>query len=643
MLIHLKTFDGHAINDGAAYKAALLSPRSKPNAKPVYLEQTESDAADAGTYTLDVQTRAIAIEIHNYGNRYALIAQLEKWFKPGLRADLVATFADDGVDYQMECRVINLVQDPENGLRFTAVLQSSTTDWRSVSPQTDTWTVTATGGTKSLTVGGNDATRLIASFTPAVAPGTGYTKQNIYQLVNTQTAINFGVTPWCITINTAALVTAGKMLASCYDLRVYDGDVEIKRWIADPNTSASHIWLNLNISAGYALKLKTAINNSQTVTTLDFTVDATHTAIITSMPSSGVIYHGTEWFAYSGKDAAACKLTITARGMWGTTKQAHNALDVFYWIQHPIRVLYGNPYATDPALDNSNYDVDKPIFNLSSSDNTKWVYDATTKFYDASAPSRTGQWSLKEVKLGDVSKVYHIKEDAPSGDPAMGVKSGIYQKGAVYLADTVELAFMLYAPGGLSKITATGRKYRNTVKWFIYAGCQYSLLLPNWTPLWTEATPTTTTWESWAAHSAIAIPNTAKWVRFPATGTILVQAGAYAMSEALTVTVEFYTTNLPTAAFLGEANGYPIDLILSNAAGESLRLNYPAQYNIDFLLDGENYIATYGTANAHRAIALNDAARVAWLPLSAGSNTLTIVSADVGTLNVALSWYRRRL
>jgi hypothetical protein len=61
------------------------------------------------------------------------------------------------------------------------------------------------------------------------------------------------------------------------------------------------------------------------------------------------------------------------------------------------------------------------------------------------------------------------------------------------------------------------------------------------------------------------------------------------------------------------------------------------------LLDGENYLASYDGHGAHRSIRLDDESRAVWLRLKPGENELEITSPGVGTLAVALSWYRRHL
>lgn len=648
MLITLKTFDGHNLND-ASYKALLLNPHGTPSAVPVYIPQNEADAVDADTYTVDVQTKVLSIEITSYANRHALISQLKGWFKRGTRGDLVGTFSDDGVDYQINCRVVNLVQDPEYPMYFRAILQTGRTAWRSVALQTDTWNVSGAGGNKTITVGGDDETHLIAELTATVAPGNGYFYQNFYRLVNVP-GISYFRRPWCILLDTAALITAGKMRADCFDLRLYVGGAPTRRWIANPQTTTTKIWFNVLIDQGFAINLLTAINSTETVTSLQFAVNATTQAAIKAMPISGIVYHGTELFWYSGKDDINCKLTIIQRGVWGTTKQAHAAGDPFNYIQNQIRMVYGKPTATNPALDDSNYDDTKPLFNLSTSDNNKWVYDNTSLFFHPTAASRLGKWLQTEKKItniGNLSRIYIVKGDVESGDPALGIKAGAIQLESLWKPDTVELVHYLTCPGGFSKISATGRKYRSGADWMPKAAFQRSDDGKTWYDLWTEASPSASaTFENWSTHTDVTVANTSKWLRHVVIGIFPGVANGHALTEALTVTVEFVSANIPTGAFLGESgNSYTLALKLSNdRSGDIVGLDFPALFNLPFLMDGENSEGTFDKGNAHDSITLLDhPGRPAWLRLKPGSNVLTISATDIGTLSIALSWYRRRL
>jgi len=643
MLIALQTFDGHALNS-SDYRSVLLNPHGSTSAAPVYLPETEADAMDADTYTVNTQAKVLAIEVRNYGNRVALINQLKQWFKRGTRASLVATFNDDGLDYQLDCRVVSLMQEQGYALRFLATLNTGETSWRAVEAETETWSVTGSGGSHTLTVGGYDDTRLILSLTASASPSSGYSKQNLYQFANVP-GVNFGYRPWCLTINTQALVAAGKMQADCADLRLFNGEIELKRWIVDPNTTTTKVFFNLAMNEGFALPLKSAVLSAANPASVQFTTDATTRALIAKMATTGLIVHGTEWIYYSGKRLQPCRLNVGKRGVWGTTRQSHAAGDVFYYIQNPLRVVYGNPAATDPSADDDTYDNEKPVLNMDDSNNLTWVWDATSLFYDTANQARTAQWKKTEKKLGTVSKVYHTSEDVEDADPAIGLKAGAWQKNSLWKTDTVELAMQMYCPVGFTTITTTGQKFRSSTDWFPVVGLQRSNNGLVWRDLWSEATPSAEdTWEPWSTHSAVAIPAAAKYVRLVVSGIMPNTANSYAMTEALTLTLNFQSGSMPSGSFLGETENYPMDLdVALDLSGDSVSLSYPANYDTPFLLDSENSIVTYDDANAHRAVTMEDAGRSIYLRLQPGDNALTITAADdLGTVDVSASFYRRR-
>lgn len=54
--------------------------------------------------------------------------------------------------------------------------------------------------------------------------------------------------PVCVVLDTAALVSAGKMKADCSDLVVVVDGTEANRWIADPNDANTKVWFNLTFT-----------------------------------------------------------------------------------------------------------------------------------------------------------------------------------------------------------------------------------------------------------------------------------------------------------------------------------------------------------------------------------------------------------
>ena len=113
------------------------------------------------------------------------------------------------------------------------------------------------------------------------------------------------------TMDTNALVGAGKMQADCDDLRVYNGANEIDRWILDPNTATTDVWVNLDFEAEQSVLLGTAIAGAGAITEIDANGD------ISGFPNEGLLWIDAECFTYQGKndvDRQFLNVTREARG-----------------------------------------------------------------------------------------------------------------------------------------------------------------------------------------------------------------------------------------------------------------------------------------------------------------------------------------
>lgn len=647
MLITVKTFNGHNINDGSSYQSVLLNPHSSPDATPIFIQQSSADSIDAGVYTVNVQNKVLSIRIRNHANREVLIAQLKTWFKRGTRGDLVVTFRDDGVDYQLSCRVVSLVQETDQAMLFTAILQTGTTAWRAVTETVhSTWTVTGTSETEAISVGGKDETFLSVDITTVAGPSAGYLYHRLYRLPNTP-GLAHGLIPWCITLNTATLVSGGKMQADCDDLRIIDLNTgqELKRWIANPNNASTKVWVVLNLLKGFSLTLGTTVASSGAVTSMQFAVTDDNKRQIGEMPKQGIIYHGNEWFSYTNTDPVNCKLTIGQRGLFGTTVEAHSAGVSFLYIQYPLQIKYGNSVVAAPSTTDANYDSTKPLFNLSSSSNTSWVWDATSKFYDPDYPNRVPAWQFRIWGGGPLSKIYHIKQDAASGDPAIGLKVMSYQVGSVWQNVNPILSAKMFRAAKLTSISMTGESYRNTSSWPTYTDLRAGTYDYVENTLWAESSPgSPSSWATWT-HNSVSVSPAKPYVWFELAYGFAGAANAFAAFEMLTCTMNFDSANIPTGTLLSETGGHPLALTIENlTTGDAIRLDYMMLIGKTFSLDGETQVAQYDGFNAYGAVTTNDPARSPAIRLSGGvTNSIKISAADLGQLSVVLSWYRRRL
>jgi hypothetical protein len=648
MAISLKTFNGHDINDGINYQANGLDFLTRPGATLVFSNQANGDPVYAGVFTGAARNIPLEVQVLDYANRETLIEQIKNWLERGTSGLLVATL-DDGQDYQIYATVQSFIPDAKYVNYFTVVLQAGSSTWSRVTPETDTWNAGMSALTKVITVGGSCETKLGIRLMAPGAGGSGYLYQYLYKLVNFP-GIDYGARPWCITIDTAILVTAGKLLASCYDLRVVVNAVEVKRWIADPNTNHTKVWFTPMLGAGLQLILAVAVPATGVVGELAFKNTSDNLKALKALPASGILAHGTEWIQYNGKDPKTMKLGVVMMGTLGTTRQVHAIGSTFSSVSNVIYILAGNAAAADPAATDATYDYDKPVFDLSASDNTTWVYTARTLFYDADHPTRPGSWipSIKDNGSGEiVSHLYNFSQDAASGTPAMGAVMECWQKSVTWQKDSAKIDWQLYCPGGFATAAATGSKYRSTVRWPGLAALQKSDNADHWASLWAESTPVNpTTWTAFT-HTSIAISPALKWLQFSLAGDLAALANAAAYFEVLTATVTFSSGNLPDAALESEQTNYHLAVRITNHENlDAIELNLPMLPDLMLVLDGEMFDATFDGVNVHGAMKLNDDSRDVWIRLLPGSNMLEIapltVGEDIMDLAIELIWYPRK-
>jgi hypothetical protein len=642
------TFDSHSLNS-ADIRTVGRNLNSPPAAKPVFLDNANEDSDYSGGFTVDVRSVALDIEILDYPNRFTVIEQLRGWFQRGAEGDLVVTLDVDGDDYLASCVVVNLIQDAQIPTRFTAMLQTGQSAWLSVNRDTDSWTATNAAKTKTITVQGTEGvlTQLNIDLLPTVAPGSGYFYQKLLQLVGT--AVDYGVRPWCISVDTAALVTAGKLRSDCRDLRIFVGSTEARRWVADPNTNHTHVWFNAPLGPSWSLTLRTALDDHTDPRILEFVVDAASQAAIAAMPYQGILYHGTEWFSYQGKNAATGTLFIQKRGAFGTAWQAHLAAVVFQTIQNAIFQEYGNPAAADPAASDANYDDTKPVFNLSSSDNTAWVYDATSIFYDPAHPGRLGQWLPYDGgQNGANSKLFNFVDDAGSGSPACGMRISPYigTNGKWWPINNGLYEWKFASKGGIASVSLAGKKIDSVYSpsgftWPSAGFAYYSDVDPYY---WLHAAFTAQPGTSWAAWTCAVSAADYPYIMIFMSGQVVGQSLGYAGLELTSGTITFTAATLPASTLLAEVVNYPLSIGIKNdTTGDQINLLFPMILNEALELDSEEKTALYHGINCHGCIFLDDESRSVWIRLQEGANALEIIGADLGTIALSLSWNRRRM
>jgi hypothetical protein len=646
-MITLKTFNSVTLST-SSQRAMILNANALPDANIALIEEARADSRLTDGYTVAGRSVAVRISISNYANRATLASALKATFRPGTRGLLVVTF-DGETDYQMDCVVQSMAQDRTYPLSWLAILVSGQTAWRSVEQEYGSeWIPDGDlAYMMGITVNGNAPTGLSVDFDPLTLGTGGALHRQLYQLTNAP-GYAFGNYQWCITLDTASLIGDGKMLATCYDLVVMVNGKPVNRWIDSPGSATAHIWFNVNIKRGASLTLKTSIDDTSEITSVVFDATPNNKKALTNLKkigNTGIIVHGSEWIRYTGVDVANYKVSTdaTSRGVYGTTKQAHSSGDTFLAIQNVIVLTYGDATATNPASGNANYDDTKPLFNLSSSNNTQWVW-TTSSLFSSKLAGRGGAWKAAQIRKGTKSDTYLFTAHAASGNPALGLRAMTYLLGGTQRADTVDLSWTFKNPGLISSLAMTGRSYRSGTKWIDEAVCEYKELGADvWSDLWADATPGST--GSFAAWShSVSVPN-GEQVRLRISGQYT-DLAKYILYEGLTATVGFVSANLPVGALLGEYDNYALDITLRNmTSGESIVVSVPMATQTHLTLDAEALTIKYNGHNAHDVLTLDDESRDVWLPLYPGAQTLRVekASGTFGDIAIVPSWYTRLL
>jgi hypothetical protein len=615
----LKTWNAHNINDGTNYEAILQAGAySLPDSTPVM-------AARSGTYpkfaSLERNGKMIYFDIfiRAIASRATLQSQLYEWFDPDDETVklLVAEDAAGGGDRQVYgiCRELHEVEFGA-GLQYVIGIEVSGDPlWRETSATTDSWSITASGQTKSLTNNGKGKAYPYFTIRPTSNKTGGYSYK---RWVSVRWNVSAAYTRYPIDIgddafDTATLTTA-KMQADGDDLRVIVDGVEVDRWLDGMDSASTKVWVNLDFSAKQETVLATAIASSGSITTIDVTGD------ISGYPSTGILVIDSEAFVYTGKIDSSSQFTGVTRASKGTSMAAHTTTDTVWWCQHDVWILYGNSSATAPSVTSTN----EPVIELDDSTNTSWDYD---EFRDA-AGLRPGSWS-------NVIGGYGSNQYGTAVDPWV-------ECGVVTPSSEFDGIMRVYNPCGITNANfANGEKYAVLVTDWGTATIQSSIDGVTWTDEDTIAAPgSDNTWEAWSDSEALT------------SGSLYVQLKITAPTgkrvsnkvEAADVTLTLNSSNTPTIVMGAEQGNYSLDCVIANTTtGKSIAVEAIMTLNQYLMINTDDklvYLVDDGS-NQFQALSIVGGPRRDWLALNAGANTISFTDTGTNGVTIAFGWYER--
>jgi hypothetical protein len=429
------------------------------------------------------------------------------------------------------------------------------------------------------------------------------------------------------------VIKQSRILANGYDMRVYIGQTEWVRWLDGMNTSATKIWVTLPAhGAKQEVTLSGSIANSGPVSTIQFKTTAANKTALGKMKAPCLLQSANgEAFYCATIDAAKYNVGGVTRQARDTAIQSHADGTILRYIELDIQILYSNPNASNPAYS----DEKKPIVDLNASSNTSWLMN---EFY--AAGGLRGGWKPNRISsLGKVSDWYTGPQGADA-DPAteMGAAFFAYLLANVWKAETASIEWALYQPVGVTAVTVTGQKRRESTTWPATMAFQKSATGKTWANVWNEATPASLgAWVAFTSHSGVALSGTFQYLRFFINGSIGAVANNAIYHEVQSITLTLASGNVPGGSLQAAVDNYYLDGVFTNmATGDALGIALSMAVGETITIDCENKTAVRGDgAPIEDALSWNSK-RNAWFDLQKGSNILQFDDAGSTSLAIAI-------
>jgi len=651
------TYNSHAINDGTNFDGLFirelsLSPQTsiktvrRAGAFPVYAGKEFPPHSFTvhitckGTFNDQLETLMTYFDITDETPHYFIVKDVD----------------DSDTQYQVPAVPVQFT--PIVGRTAVKVVMSVAGDpvWKAVTQSNSSWSITTSGDTKNLSVGGNTEAYPIFEITPTSTPTNTYLYKRyitIYpnsanEWVDRDLEITNG--GW----DTATLVSGGKMQSDGDDLRVKVNGTQVARWLYNMNAAATKVWINLTMPPASESTLKTGIANTGTPSTIDITLSPANRRALRRMPKRGIVLINSEQFTYTDKTLAAdeLSLTVNARAVRGTSAGTHSVSDTVRWIPYDITVMYGNSAVSAP---DTTYDI-SPVVELSSTNaaftynefrETKWVPgdidQATHRILAADS------WkSTKKTAPNSDSGPYlsdHDNDLAEFVNPSevLGMKIVSYPTvSGGYTGDDADVRWRGDFPDGVTTVTSSGYTYRVGSLWPAACSLESSQDGTHWVQEWNESSPgSASTWTAWT-HSSESVPSGTNHIRFRLDGIVSASSTAAAKFEVGSATINL--TNPPTVSLGSEIQIYNFDAVLKNdTTGDRIKIDYPTTINdvLTINCDPDNPTATIKGQLIYSAVGL-DTTRNKWMTfLPNQTNTLSYTQAYTGNVSVTVYWNNR--
>ena len=510
--------------------------------------------------------------------------------------------------------------------------------------QAAAWNIASSPDSEVFTVAGTHPAKPVIAVTPTALRSGGFAYRRFVTIYNRSEA-DFVDYPIELTggLNSAALVSAGKLQADGDDLRVYVDGKQAPRWLADMNTTSTKVWVNLDLSPAVSLLLEGALGTGA-LSLLHFEATKASRNALKDLPRRGLLLIDSELFSYTDVDATNYTVSGVKRAVKWTAPAAHADGASVRWIEHDIRLVYGNSIIAAPTQS----DKSRPMLNLGASSNTSWDFDEFAAFQVPTPETpnkRSGQWvPARHTSTGGLSGPYtgnRGAETVPATE--LGLHGVGWTQGSQPRAEQYELDWSIRQPAGVTAVAMDGEKYRAGALWAAKALLQASENGRIWidTAQNISSPGSASTWTAWSTNGSLGA--TYYELRLRLEGTLAAAAGVQVYVEAENVTLTLDSAQTPSVSLGSEqADTYQLEFTLTNqTSGESFSVDFPMQLGEAVTIDCENKtIRHQDQGDIFPALNL-ERPQSEWMTLTPGSNTLEFKESGLVAVTVELSWHER--
>jgi hypothetical protein len=162
----------------------------------------------------------------------------------------------------------------------------------------------------------------------------------------------------------------------------------------------------------------------------------------------------------------------------------------------------------------------------------------------------------------------------------------------------------------------------------------------------TIAQPSTiNSWESWSANQAFTSnPDYPRWIGFRLEALQATAEQGERFVEVADCTLTLDSNFTPTVTVGAEQDNYLLDCVIANdTTGLSIRVTHIMGLNdeLEVNTDAKTIIDLSDNSSQFQARKLVEGARLQWLPLAAGENTLSFTDAGTNGVTITIEWEQR--